>query len=392
MKIIFFTSILKHGNGGHHYDLLEISSELAKKNRIGIIVLGSGNEELFLQSPYFIKKIPFNGLNLLHAKRSIQKIIDKFNADIYHCFDEVSYNVIRLLISSKNYKLIVNKCGGPNPERFTYPRVLNLILFSEENLKWFKKQQKYQVSKTHLIPNRVKAVSPKKNFYPIKKKSGQFVFMRICRISLSYRKSILDSMRLVQMLNSINIPNVKLYIIGVVEDSGLFRKLKLHHLVQKGGTIFHTEPVYTKEASKMLYLADAVIGTGRGLMEAASLGKPILTINAKDNIPVLLDKTNFRGAFKTNFSERNEFTNYSRNENIKNIKRLVKDGGYYAEMSKFSKETFQEYFNIDKVLEAYPTVYRKAITGERRLINDSFLIVRSFLRFFKSYFIWKYKY
>jgi glycosyltransferase involved in cell wall biosynthesis len=222
-------------------------------------------------------------------------------------------------------------------------------------------------------------------FQPIAKNPDEFVFLRICRIGVAYNKSILDSFRLIETLTTKNINHVKLYVIGVVEDAEIYGKLKENPLVQNGQICFLTDVTFTKEASRMLYLGDAVIGTGRGLMESASLSKPLLTINAKGDIPVLLDRTNFLDAFETNFSERNLFPNYNHDENIKNIIKLIQNKNYYTEMSNFSTEVFNQYFNLDKVAEAYPYVYSKALTGKRNLLVDLPLFLRSSINFYRNY-------
>jgi glycosyltransferase involved in cell wall biosynthesis len=146
-----------------------------------------------------------------------------------------------------------------------------------------------------------------------------------------------------------------------------------------------TESKFTNEASKMLYLADAVIGTGRGLMEAASLGKPLLAIDKNGEIPVLLNKINFDDAFKTNFSERNVFPKLDNSNNIKSITQIINDTLSYNENSSFVLQSFEKYFSLEKAKEAYPSAYNKSKTGKRKLIADLPFILRSILSFYRSY-------
>lgn len=383
MKILFFISVYSHGRGGHAHSLNHISKKIGEQNEVKIISLGPGNSNIIESNPYFLEHIAFNGLNLLYLKNKIDKLTRKFKPDIYHCFDDGAYNIIRLLISSRKNKIIVNKCGGKNPLR--YPNIKNIILFSNENLTWFKNQKKYQSSNIYLIPNRVKALLNDVNFQPIKKGLDEFVFLRICRIGSSYNKSIIDSISLIEKLLTENITNVKLYVIGVIEDYNLYEKLKTNTFVQNGRVIFLTEPMYTTEAAKMLYLADAVIGTGRGLMEASSLSIPLLAIDKEGSIPVLLDNDNFLDAFNTNFSERNIFYTIDHDYNMKNIINLIQIKSYYDEMSIFSKKVYDEYFNIDKASQAYSDVYALATFGKKNIIADFSLIIRTFVKFYRSY-------
>lgn len=387
MKILFLISVYGHGRGGHFHSLNHISKKIGENSDVKIISFGPGKSNIIASNPYFLEHIDFNGINFIFFKNNLKELIQKFNPDIYHFFDYGSYNTVRLLISSKKNKIIINKCGGPNPIK--YPHVPNLILFSNENLNWFKNQKKHQNSNIYLIPNRVKALLPDKNFQPIEKKGGEFTFLRICRIGSAYNKSINDSILLIENLLLKGIRKVKLYIIGVVEDSNIFMRHNKHQLVQDGRVIFLTDQIYTKEASKMLYLADAVIGTGRGLMEASSLSIPLLAINKEENIPVLLNNGNFQDAFKTNFSERNIFDNTNSETNIKNIIDLIQNKSYYTEMSVFSKEVFEEYFNIDKVIKSYDSAYSESIFCKRYILSDLNIISRTFIKFFSSYLNYK---
>ena len=182
-----------------------------------------------------------------------------------------------------------------------------------------------------------------------------------------------------------NLKNVKLYLIGVVEDADVFEELINHILVKSGHMIILTESLFTNEASKMLYLADAVIGTGRGLMEAASLGKPLLAINKNGEIPILLNEMNFNDAFKTNFSERNVFPKLNDDENIKSIAQIIYDKESYLANSFFVTQSFEKYFSLEKAKEEYSVAYKQSKTSKRKLFADLPFILRSILNFYLSY-------
>ena len=310
---------------------------------------------------------------------------NNFRPDIYHCFDISSYNIIRLFISSETKRLIVTKCGGPNPKK--YPHITNIVLFSLEDLEWFKKNNKYKNTYISFIPNRINLDSLGLESHPIDICDDYFIFLRICRFNSVYEKSINDSFRLIEYLYSHNINNVRLYVIGVIENYELFELLNNHELVKKGLVSLLTDREYTSEASKMLYLASAVIGTGRGLMEAASLSIPVLAINAKGNIPVLLDETNFEDAFITNFSTRNVFRTYDEDLNLGNIIRLITDHNYYDQMSQYSKNIFEDYFDIDKAEEKYNQLYHNARYGKRRILCDLLFIIKSQIGFYRNYLV-----
>jgi glycosyltransferase involved in cell wall biosynthesis len=373
-----------HGMGGHFHSLDHISRQIVKSIDARIIAIGPGDSPILKNNPIFAGHFYFTGLNILKLRKELKKFINQYQPDVLHFFDAVVYNIVRILINTKKYKIVVNKCGGPNPKH--YPYVKNLVLFSLENLEWFQKQSKYNKTNSHLIPNRVQTLMVDKTFQPITKVADQFVFMRVCRIGAGYKKSIMDAINLIEVLKARNISNVKLYVIGVIEDINLYRSLESHPLVKENLLVVLTDSVYTIDASKMLYLADAVIGTGRGLMEAASVGLPLLVINAVDEMPVLLTRDNFYDAFKTNFSERNIFKNFSNETNRQNIITLIKDKNYYNDNSRLSKEMFDKYFNIKKAEEAYKNVYENADRGGGNIpIMDAPIIARNLLNTYRYY-------
>lgn len=383
MKVLYFISVHGHGRGGHFHSLNHISKKIGEEHDVKIISFGPGKSDIIESNPHFQTHFNFKGYNFFKLQKAIKNQRRVFNPDIYHCFDEGSYNIIRLIIPSSKNVLVLNKCGGPNPTYF--PHIKNLILFSLENQEWFKNHNKFKNTNIHLIPNRVKPLQLNPDFKPIEKNPGGFIFMRICRIGHAYKKSIQDSINLITKLLESNLKNVKIYLIGVVQDADVFEEFKNHEFAKSGHLAILTEAKFTNEASKMLYLADAVIGTGRGLMEAASLGKPLLAIDKNGEIPVLLNYLHFDDAFKTNFSERNIFPNLKDNDNIKSISRIINNKDSYNVSSSFVLQSFEKYFSLEKAKEAYPSAYNVSKTGKRKLIADFPFILRSILNFFRSY-------
>ena len=141
-KILYLISALDEGHGGHFHSLNHISRKIGEKHEVKIISFGPGRSPVLESNPYFLSHIPFSGIDFFKFKRRLYNEINDFLPDIYHCFDKGSYNVIRLLVSSRTNKIVLNKCGGPNPVYF--PHVQNLILFSIETRQWFKKHVKYK--------------------------------------------------------------------------------------------------------------------------------------------------------------------------------------------------------------------------------------------------------
>lgn len=382
MNILFFISVHGHGRGGHFNSLHHIVNKLSVEHQVGIVSIGPGHSSIIANNSNFLAHVDFNGINLLQVKSKSDEIVKQFNPEIIHCFDVGCYNIVRLLYSTKKMKVALNKCGGPNPKNFPY--VKNLVLFSVENKRWFEKDKRYYDANIALIPNRVAKIQT--TTLDVLKPEGYFSFVRIARIGKTYKKSILDSIELIDTLYESNKKlKLKLFIIGVVECPETLSEILNNKYVNDGTVRILTEDKYTIGASKMLYLADAVIGTGRGIMEAASLGLPSLTVNSLSNTPTLITKDTFDDAFKTNFSERNVFPGLTKDKNLKEIETLVSDEEFYQKSSLYTRMMFEQYFDINQAENKYTEFYESVATSKKRaLLPDAILILNTIYSFFNS--------
>jgi hypothetical protein len=389
MKILFFISVKGHGKGGHFNSLNHITKGLSQKIDCKIITLGPGKSNLMENNPNFLKHIKSNGLDFLLKIKEIKQTINNYNPTIIHTFDIEAYNYLRIFLNSIKYKFIVNKCGGPNP--ISFPKVENLVLFSLENLNWFKNQKVFNKTIIHLIPNRTQSLeNSNQNVIGGQNKDKSFFnLVRIGRIGTYYEKSFIDSINLIKFYKENGFLKIKLYIIGTIEDENVFQNLKNQVEINSLNVTFLNEELYTTNASKMLYLADAVIATGRGLMEASSLGKPLFAIVKNFNMPIIIDETNFDSFYSTNFSERNYLKNINEKEVTSNYINLVNDTKNFEEKSNFSKQIFTKYFDlnlgIEKYLQAYQlTISNKNIVGFFKNLKFKLITIYSYYKASKN--------
>jgi len=347
--------VLGHGRGGHFHSLNQISKEIGKQLDVRIVLIGPGKSDILESNPYFLEQIHFNGVSLLSLRKNILSIIKKITPDIIHCFDEHVFNVVNFVLFDKRIRVVLNKCGGANPQNF--PRVESIILFSRENERWFRNNKKFRGSNVYLIPNRVTPirVCPYPEF---RRAAKSFTFVRISRIGSYYKESLIDSINLIRELASRGITNARLLIIGVVQEPLVFEELKC--LASKIAVSFLTDSKYTMEASRLLYLADAVIGTGRGVMEATSLGIPVLVPARNSKIPVLLKEENIDGLFETNFSQRGVVVEETLSKNMESICEIIRQEALRKRLGSFLQAYFEEKFSAANAGDKYLTVYRNA--------------------------------
>lgn len=383
MKVLFVTSVQSHGSGGHFHSLNAISIVQSKKHEISIITIGRGQSEVLINNPFYLKHIEFYGWNLLSFRLKLTDVIQSVSPDVIHFFDIGSYNVLSVLHVFGTKKIVVNKCGGPNPTRF--PFVKNLIVFSEENYKWFSENKNFTNSNVYLIPNRVgRSVIQDEGTFHITKDSSVFNIVRICRIGQTYKKSIFDSLQLLNFYITNGIENVKLHIFGVVEDATVLESIELHVLCKAGFVSVYTDSESTFNAARHLHLADAVVGTGRGLMEAAALGIPIFSIDANSNFPVLLFGKPFFSAFNTNFSERNVFEENILLDKQENALNLVLDENFRNVVCRFVKEQFDSLFLVDNAAVKYDGVYDRANFHDISYFKDLLIRIRTIIRYARN--------
>lgn len=381
MKILFIIAVKGHGRGGHFHSLDHISRSIGSKLSVGIISVGPGSSEIIQDNPYFLKHINFNGIGFIRLHKELSSIFRTFEPNVLHFFDVDAHNLVTPFVHPKKFGFVVNLCGGPNPQE--YPMVDNLVLFSNENAKWFKKKAKFNATYKVVIPNRVTRIellADKK----IKKDSTVFTFMRIARISEFHKKSIFDAIDLVDKLKELQL-SVKLIVLGTVQDTLVLKEL--HGKIENKSYItLLTDDDYTKRASKMLYLADAVIATGRGIMEASSLALPILTPASNSRLPILINSTNFEKFFGTNFSARNWARPDDLKNNLKLVERLVQDKNFNIRMSKYSLRLFDDFFNVENGVDKYLQVYKRSMNVPKvsKRFSDLMLKLRTFYRMYKK--------
>jgi glycosyltransferase involved in cell wall biosynthesis len=341
-----------------------------------VVSVGSSISPVIQKNPHFVSHFIVGGkLDFLQFKKAITHFLNTSTPDIIHFFDSESLNLALIANSLTDYPVVLTKCGGPNPIRRKWQQVDHLILFSKENFDWFSRNPLYDKERLHLIPNRVSPIRISQRYPDYKKDERKINFVRITRLGGAYEKTLLDTFTLIEKLQK-NHP-VHLYVIGRIQNPHRFEELRLVAKNKKISVTFITDE-RTSKASTFLYLADFVVGTGRSLMEAMSLGIPCLTPESNSTEPVLITRANFMDLFRTNFSERNKLPASSIQASQKTLKDALEDSSVYTSLSREMNSLFSEYFSIDKVHEAYGKIYESATINRRgfslRRTNFSYLI------------------
>lgn len=346
------------GKGGHYYSLRTTSEAISTKFNCTIVVIGNKESPVINQSKLKVYNLIYKNLSLFQVVTDLKKVVDLERPDVIHSFDEDAFFFGSLLSFVYKKPYIHTKCGGGNP-RIALPKVNNLILYSQENFRYYQSSRRFKNANIQYIPNRVGTV--KQDFYKINGLKSSIgidsskIFLIISRIDVSKKNDILQAINLVKRLNSNGI-KAKLIIVGVIQDEKTGEEIKT---TADSNTYLFTDNEYAINASQLIDVADFVVGGGRSFMEAASRGKIMLCPLKNSKYPLLITEKNFDKAFSQNFSSRLTIDNFDPDENYQQISRALTDEKHANEIRKFIKVASNKYFEIDSQLTKYCEIYRK---------------------------------
>ena len=356
------------GAGGHYNSLSIICNELSKYNNTRIVLLGNGQSKIIESNKHFLCKID--------KRIDLKRKIIELNPDIVHCFDT---NSLLYLLSTRIFrnlpKIVLSKCGGPNPNNKYYWFADAIINFSLENHYWFKKNSRYHNSAIHLIPNRIE----RPDDVLIKTNSTELKILRVSRIGAYYKKTLFSTIELAEVLSEKY--SIKLQIVGVVQDISTFKELE--ERLQSVG--FSFELITDNRAffgSSYIPDSDIVVGTGRSFMEAMSFGKIVLSPAMNSRFPVLVSDDNFLELFEKNFSERGLTKNFEPERTLKLLNEIIQDPEERDKYAIKSIDYFNKYFDVAQINKLYSKVYRDALIRDpsKRVL----IYTRNLLQLIKS--------
>lgn len=362
-KILYGISNFGGDMGGHLRSLKAILQEMMQYNQAVIHVVLFSLKPVkegtysFPCEKFHIISSPEKGLNgVVQTRRATKQLLQNENFDLIHCFDSNAYFFLRPLSNAGKIPMLLTKCGGPPAPKWKYPACKDITLFSVEDEVNFSRQSRFRKTTLHLIPNRVKPpVQDEALIQALKQKhNGGFNFLRISRFTKLHEHSLMQSIELIRYLEAHGI-RMRLLILGGIEDREVYDRVQ--QAIGAGNlVVLETEERFCKDASKIIDVAEFVIGSGRGLMEAAALGKVLLAPNKNLRLPVLVEENSFPQLFHHNFSGRTTFNDTYAALNEQHLLELSNGAGK-EKFSKFSSDMFARHFDIKNGIPRYLALY-----------------------------------
>jgi hypothetical protein len=347
------------GRGGHYYSLRTTAEEMSKKLDCAIVVIGKRESPVINQSKVKIYNLIYKKINIVKVIKDLKNIIGIERPQVIHSFDEDTFFFGSLISNIVKKPYIHTKCGGPN-SRIAFPKVNNLILFSQEDVKFYQSSRRFKKTNLFFIPNRIREIPS--DFLRIKNIklsvdcNESKIFLIISRLEEYKKNDILQAMNLVKKLNSDGI-KTKLIIIGALQDVNVGKEIKEN---MDNNIYLFTDDKYAINASQLIDVADFVIGGGRSFMEAALKGKIMLCPLKNSNYPLLITEEKFQSAFDQNFSSRLTIDNFDPDDNYKQIIQVLVDEEYADNVTSFIKSVSSEHFEISSQLNRYCKIYNEA--------------------------------
>ena len=378
--VLFVISVLGHGRGGHFFSLRSVASALSKSYDVHIATIGVNPSPVFPTGPgcYFI---PAAHASLASIDGQLESVVERVRPDIIHAFDSDAFAFCRCIGNRQSARLVLTKAGGPNPTRY-YPKAPSLVLFSRENYDYFRRRRKGGAD-LHLIPNRAMPVVPNEERIRCLRDriaSDHFTFLRVSRFARHYSESIHQAINLLEELRDTG-SRVQLILVGAVQDRRVFGSILNRSQV---GLHIITDSEFTSNGSEIIPIGDAVIATGRSVMESASFGQVLLTTVGSRRFPVLIQRDNFQELFRSNFSPRNQLENCADERNLLRIRRVIHDSQFRRRYQSESQGWFRDYFDARSVVGKYDEVYRRSSSRKQHRGVDYFLNRLSAYRHFRA--------
>ncbi|MDF3362852.1 hypothetical protein HLM50_17530 [Sulfitobacter sp. Ks41] len=360
------------GEGGHYYSFKALASALKKDYKVRLIVIGTK----FPRALEDIKEdVEFIVANTGPAgRRSLEHRLRQGGPSAgFIALDQLSAMLVRRYCRRHKAGLVLVKAGGPWPKRY-FPDTNVQVHFSLTDYHRAQARRIGSAKRLFYIPNRVRRVlSISPDAEVLRSELGlerdEIVIIRIGRITETYRAAFEGTLAMRRILTSAGF-KARAILIGTPECQKLAAELAGH--CDLGRDHILTTPRYTKDASRLLPVAQINVGVGRGFMEGSSLGQYMFAISNNDGLPLQVENETIGAFLKENFSMR---VKIQRSEEKRRADILAVAENIRAGQNDFApaREWFDSWFSAERIPELYSKALDAAHELPERLTRDYFL-------------------
>jgi len=362
-RVTFVITSRAQGTGGHMHSLRDITDALATHVDARIVCVCVTPPRALQGARVPVELVEYRPEATPRVVADLYNALRRHRAEWLHAFDPLALKLALPAADLLSLRAVLTLCGGPTPRR-DLPAVQDIIVFSQENLRGLRGNPGMRGARLRFVPNRVRAVEVNGQAALARGEALRahlglapetLLLLRINRMSGVYAPVMHQTLALARALRARGLP-VRAALVGSPNDPRV-----VEEVTQRAGSddAVVTAPEFTHRAAELTPAADAVVGTGRGLMEAASAGRPLFTPVAGHALPALLDAHNFEALHDTNFSPRNRLET-SDAALLQAADAALRTASARATAGAFSRHLFETHFDVRAAIEPYLEVYASA--------------------------------
>ena len=351
------------GTGGHHISLRDLAARIRATADVRIVTVAYKPPPALEGVPdvHFVRHGAWR-MGLTEA--ALWRHCREFRPTVIHSYDSYALIMVRPLSALLGIPLVHTQCGGPTA-RVHLPRAPDVVVFSEENLQGMSAQRRMSRCRLHHIASRVEDVSPDPSRVEALRahlalSPDDFVILRINRFVAPYEPVMRQTLALAALMRAAGLP-ARAVLLGSANDPEVVARIAA--LADPRDVLVHA-PAFTTCAAELLPVANAVVGTGRGLMEAASLGRPLFASVQDRKLPVPVDPETVEALFAANFSPRAVLTLDDAALADRAVV-LLSSPERAAAAGAYARHLFETRFDVQAAVNRHLEIYAQAVPWPR---------------------------
>ena len=294
-------------------------------------------------------------------RSEISSMMELREARAVLAFDQKAGELIRPLARRMKAGFVLVKAGGGQPKLY-YPDATHNIVFMAADQKWLEERN---LGQHRVLKAAGRVYEPPQDLdaqAALRAETGlsesDLAIVRVGRIAPHYGAVNRSALALGAQLRNSGLP-ARVILIGTPDNAQEFDALS----ASKGpADAILCDPRYTDRASKLLGMFRFCVGTGRGFMEAASMGH-VMFCGSQDpdhDLPLLVTEENFQRFANDNFSPRIK-PDVDRDANLARILETMKRPELQGALSASARGWYRNHFSAQTSRQAYIDMIEDAI-------------------------------